>query len=318
MTKPTITYGHKWFTDCNNVDPDGLSEDWSTNENVSGMLAAEAELVVEDGDVFKLAGTTNDAGDEYVYYEYPDSGGANDIDILCTGLKFIIRWKTSESASSDGLGARVQVVFDDASTEDLLESTGIPQLSSDWTVTTGTITTTGKQIDHVRLYADDNPNSLSTGGVRWVYYDFVVFHTGTFTFPYVSRDGKSGGVALKFHNNYAKLKPPGRQGDIKQWMGADSPMLELTGDMDTRTTWKDSLTYIGQPLIDIFVNADTEPWQWFTCETPNVNCKVVLEDLDLNAVSGSGKKRQWKLLLSKFDQSSGTAASWSGLDYLGL
>ena len=291
----TITYGHGYLTDCDDVSQTfgGFTEDWSVNEHEDGDTAA---LTVTDGDFFTITVTVA-AGNKTVYYEYPDSAGANNLSLPQSVYKEILfRYKTSSST----IKAKIVLVFSDAATQTVLAETS----STSW-VNGSVEITSGKTVDHIQIWA--------TQDTGIVYYDFILIHQGTFTIPYVSESTKIG-----FHNEYAKGLNPTRQGAVTQYMGTASPFIELVGDMDTRTSWVDSATYIGQRFFEIWLNADTEDWQWFETSDPPFKGKVVMEDFEISAVAGTKKKRLWRVLLTKFDRSSGTSSLYSGLEWLGL
>jgi len=288
VTKPTITFYHGHLNDCITTTDFTKSDDGNTST-----------FTCVGEDIFKLAVSVSGGNEETKVVN------DNNIGVDATIFSEIkIRYKTSDN----NIKAKVILEFDDATKETVLDDSS----STSWTTVTETISAS-KTVDHIYLYADH--------AVGTVYYDFALIYRGTFTFPYVSRGGESGGVGFHGHNIYPKQQYASRQGNVTQWMGADSPIFELTGDMDDRTEWKGGATlgtYVGEALLRIFVNAKTEAWQWFECSEPNFKGKVVMEDLDLEAVSGSGKKRLYNVVLRKYDQSSGTIDVWSDLDWLGL
>jgi len=255
------------LTDCDDATDWGETEDGNTGSTV-----------VDEGDYFKIVITAS-AGNKVYHWH-----NGTDIDIAAaTYKKILFRYKTSDTS----IKAKILLEFDDATNQTVLAET------SSVTWATGSATpTTGKTIDHVHLYANQ-----ATGTV---WYDFVLICEDVFTFPYVSRDGKSGGISLSVKNRYANLKPPKRVGDIHQYLGMDAPQIVLTGDMDTQTGWT---APIGWLLYANTHRAYHEPWQWFTSDL--VNCKVVVKSFDISQEAGSKVQRVWRLVLEMYRLSSG-------------
>lgn len=290
MTKPTITWGHGYLTDCD--DATG----WTETE--SSLVAA---LTVEDGDVFKIEGTCNDAGDEYVHYE-------KDITDISSTLynKYLVRWKTS--AAANGLKAYISFEYDDASFDDV--DLGF---STSWTVSSGTIDT-AKTLDKIRFGATDDPNSIDAGTFQ-VYYDFLMVHVGTFTFPFVD-----GTEDISLQNNIVYVKIPRRVGNITQYQGADSPIIRLNGKMDTNTSWAASgYTTLGFDLMRILKEMHKDPFQWLTTDLLGTSggCKVTMPKLKISKVAGSKSQRLWELEMRNYSKSGGDASSWPYLSWIG-
>lgn len=280
MTKPTITYGHGFLTDCD--------DDTNWGESEFGLACT---LTVVDDDAFKLTGTCDNAANEYAYYTQDITNFSTD-----TYPKYKVRWKTSQG--SNGLDAKIEFVFTAGSQIVTLGQ------STSWTVTTGDLTA-GKTVDQIRFWADDNPDTIDSGSYD-VYYDFLLCYQGTFTFPYVSK-----GTELHIPRDIVRLKPPVRDSPIHQNFGVGAVEITLSGDMDTNTSWVASPT--GRRLYQIIKK---DPWQWFTSDL--MNCKVVPVDLVIAKEADSNKQRIWKLILEQFSLSSGQSTLWTDLDWWGL
>jgi len=281
MTNPTITYSHGFLTDCDSAT------NWT--ETASPTLTSTG-LTVLYNDIFKLTGTASTAG-QYTYWEYDLTNISSD-----TFTKFLIRYKTS--ASSTGLGAKVELVFT-SGTQIILDTS----FSTVWKVASGTITK-GKTIDKIRLYAVSD--AASSG--EYVLYDFILLCKGTFTFP------QCDDVSIDLTNVYADLTPPTRVGDVTQYLAMNSPIIRLTGKIDVDTSnWGSPY---GEYLLYIWREACSDPWQWFTSDL--INCKVTPRAFHISQSSDSKALRVWNCELRKYDKSSGAETTWSGKQYYGF
>jgi len=285
MTAPTITYGHGFLTDCD--DTTG----WAETE--SGLPAT---LTVNDGDVFEIEGTCDNVADEFAYYEYDMTNISSD-----TYPKITIRYKTSDA--SNALGAKVVLIFvgGGAGSQTVLSTS----FSTSWTETTVAITA-GETIDKIQIHAQDNPDAVDAGTFQ-VYFDFIMIHKGTFTFPDVS-DVEN----LTLENRYADIEIPGRSGDVTQFLGSHSYPFMVRGDMDNWGTWgsgSGATQTFGEYLKDIFDNADSEPFQWFTSDL--IDMKVTCRKLDLFKAAKSKTARRFELLLHRYSLSDYDADSWA-------
>jgi len=275
VTVPKITYGHGYFN-----DGDDASE-WTETE--SSLTAAD------------------DAGDEYAHYWATVPNVSSN-----TYPTFAILWKTSDS--SNALGARVSLNFDDATDQTILGASA-PQFSTSWEFTTGTITP-GKTIEKIRLWADDYPNTIAAGESS-VLYDFVMLCRGTFTFPYAHVH------SLQISNRYADIIIPGRVGDIQQYLGMESPTIRLSGDMKHGIgTWGGSLITYGEFLYRLFHEAHNDPCQWFDSDL--IKCKVTPRDFNISQEKDSGAQRTWELLLKHYSLSSGVESEWNNTQWFGF
>jgi len=180
--------------------------------------------------------------------------------------------------------------------------------SINWTTVSGEITP-GKTISYVYIYADDVPDSIASGTYQ-VYYDFILLHKGTFTFPAITK-----GTELSLQNIYADLEIPGRVGSVTQFLGQSSPTIRLTGSMENWQNWGVSPKY-GEPLFKALLEMHKDPWQWFTSDL--INCKVTVRSFGPSKRAASRTQREWTLELKKYDLSSGNETLWDNLSWLGL
>jgi len=277
-----MTYGHGYLTDCD--------DDTSWVETVENMTAGNATLSVVDGDWFKIEAVFDDGEtDEYCYYEY-------DITNVSTTVypKALVRWKTSDASE-----VIAKVHFDYTSGTDLTYNLG----SSTDVTWTAIDLPTGKTIDKVRFYADDN----GVDGTYYVYYDFLLIHKGTFTLPFFHD------AELEMQNRDADLPIPGRVGSHTQYLGMDSPIIRVTGEMDTNTDWG---TPDGQRLYQIYLERHNDPWQWFTSDL--VNCKVTPRKFNISQRSDTATQRVWTADFKHYSLSGGDTSEWSDLEWLGV
>jgi hypothetical protein len=278
MTKPTvkISYGHGFCDDGN------ATTNWSTKV-LTNMTDGQTSIAATNDDYFTVKGVCDSADDESVYFE-------NDITNLAPTIytKFLVRWKTS--VASNGCGARVQLVFADNSTQDLLQAAAIPQFSTTWTVTTGTITT-GSNINKVRIWADDYPDDCPNG-TYYVYVDCILLFKDWFTFP-----NTEFGTEFTPPPRYAMIPIPSRIVDITQNLGCESAIFTASCNLDigkllttasavVESDWKRPQgtdtkdideNMNGQVFVDIAHNSITEPFQWL--DTGKQQFKVTLDTL---------------------------------------
>lgn len=284
MTAPTLTYGHGYFTDMDSATYWGAKTD-------SADALTGVSITCNDGDVIAIEGTCDAAADEYVYYEYDMTNISSD-----TYPKITIRYKTS--ASSGGLGAKVVLVFT-AGTQTVLDVS----YSTSWTETTVAVTA-AKTIDKIQIWADDT--DAVAAGTFQVYYDFIMVHKGTFTFPVVSEIEE-----LEIENKDADLGIPGRDGDIQQGLGNQSWRIMIAGDMDNWGTWgsgSGATQTFGEYLLDVASSARTEPFQWYVSD--DVSCKMRCRKFRIYKQARTGTARKWVMDLVRYSKSSYTADSW--------
>jgi hypothetical protein len=247
LTKPTITYGHGFLDDCTAA----TLASWTETE--AGLVSS---MAVSNDDYFIITGTCDNVADEYVYYE-------RDVTNFSTTLapKLLVRWKTS--AAANGLQAKINVTYDDASSTETTLG-----FSTSWTTTVITLPT-GKTVDKIRLIADDNPDTIAAG-TFYVYFDFVLICQGIFAWPFVS-----GGVELEGFNNLQHLKIPDKVGNATQYLGGDDSAIRVWGDIDSGTGWHGRwTTHDGEAFYQILHNMNTEPFEWFTSDVCSLKVTV--------------------------------------------
>ena len=311
MTKPTVTHQQKFLSDLTALTEiwEGSSGTW-TEGNLQNCAGGDITPTISHDDILQIQLDTDDGTGtiEGGAYSFPDEGGANplvDLDFSTTLYpSFLVRYKTSETEL--GAHAKVVLVFDDATTQTILDDA----YSTKWTTATGDIFT-GKTLDHIRLYAEcdlDTPNDT-----YYVYYDFVMIHKDTFEFPFVA----PGGVTLHLPKKVAQLSIPGRDGDILQNLGMASPRIHLEGNMDTNVAWG---TPKGEYLYRILRGAIGDyhdPWQWFTSEVGNFKVTLAPEGLKIGMVDEKGVVRKYSLDFLVHSLSSLGEADWDELEWAG-
>ncbi len=323
MTAPTITYRHKFCSDLTAATEiwEGNSWTWteSTGIDLINILAADITATYPLGDVMQIQlDCDNAATVESGFYCYPDKSGANDLDFSTTDYPFIlIRYFTSESTA--GAHAKVVVAFDgydNGKTVAQNITDGNAQLvldnaySTTWAVE-GVALTSGKTLDHVLLFAECDTDTAN--GTYYVYYDFVLICVSSFTFPFVDRI-----VRVPMRKKVAIIEIPGRDSDIIQDLGMNSPRLRLEGTMDaSATNWGSPYGSILYAITRGSTGGYHDPWQWFTSDV--INCKVtpapegfvIAQDKDAKA------QRTWTLDLILYSLSSLDETTWDNLQWAG-
>jgi len=290
MANPTLTYGWLHGDDCDS------KTGWTLTN--SGLVDATHTVLL--GDIFQLEGTCNDAGDEFCYIEYD----LNPNITVGTTDKFIIRYKTS--VGSNGLSAKASLIFT-VGTQDLVAS---GSFSTTWKVATSTITAS-KTIDKIRFYAQDSPNAVDSGTYQ-VWYDFLLLHEDTFTFPHVA----PGGIDVAFPERHVDIGIPGRGNPITQYSGAKEPItITLKGNMMNPETWGGTKYPYGERFLDAWHLAKDDLFQWFTSDL--IDCKVTVRRPVLRQASDSGAQRVWDLVLKQYSLSDIDDDTWSGVQWLG-
>jgi hypothetical protein len=217
--------------------------------------------------------------DEYAYYEYD----------LPTNLstdvynKYLVRWKTS--AASNGLQAKIYFGYTVGPSP-----IHVLGFSTDWAVWTGSLTA-GKTLDKIRIYADDNPDTINSG-TYYVYYDFIMFFPDWFVFP------NTDSIRVKPSPKYGLTDMPSGIVDKTQNLGSESATVDILCNLDvgrinpssvayTGDDWKrpqavdseyQTDTVKGQVFYDIAHNSLTQPFQWIDLEEPPLQMKVTLEE----------------------------------------
>lgn len=281
-----ISYGPGYRDDCNLSKPE-----YHETENPNGPWVKQtsptltATLTNKEGDFYMIDATS---GSGSVYWE-------NDIDNRDPGIykKFLFRYATSSS----NIKAKIELIFTGGSQIVLDESSSIP-----WAYGCVDVDDDKGDVDKIRIYA--------TSGAGEVLYDFLLLTEGFWQIPYVSRDGKSGGVDLSILRDVVKMKPPGRS-VIHQDLGLGQVQIRLIGDMDTRSEWKTNP--VGSPLYQILLDGG---WQWFDSDL--IKCKVLPVDFKPSLAAGSGKQRLWGLTLEQYSVASSASVYYSGFDFWGF
>jgi len=251
-----ITYGHGFMHDGDSI------VGWTATDSAD-PLTAQA-FGVENRDYLKITGTCDAAADEYVVYDYDLATNISP----STYTKYLIRWKTSHSAAA--LGATANILFSDASRQHLINADDIPQFSTSWKVTAGTITDPGggATIDKVELNADDYPDTTAAGASS-VYYDFILLYKDDFTLP-----NTAFGLGFNpFPRNISLGIPSGITG-APQNLGGDDAEFTVGCDLDQGLWTRAGDSYAGQVFDEISHNASApysgqlaaEPWQWLNTE----------------------------------------------------
>jgi len=271
MTKPTITYGHGKLEDCQTA---------YTTRGDSADSLTNMSCTVQNDSWFKIKGDTNNlTALEWCYYQSADL--TSEAKSTSVYDKWLLRYRTS--VSSLGLGAKVVVVDTDDVPETIYGST--PQYSTEWKVVSGTFETVTEDLKYIRFYAAedavDNPN-----GTYWVEYDFLLIHSGTFTFPNCAE-----GFDFSPPPRYAIIPIFGRVGDITQGGGSESAVVHCSCNLDigtetygdeTRSKWmrpqgiQNKTDYVkAEVFYDIAHNSYREAWQWLT--TGETQFKATME-----------------------------------------
>jgi hypothetical protein len=287
LTQPTISFGHGFLDDCNDITG------WTKTE--AGLAAS---MTAEHGDYFEISGTCDNVANEYAYY-------TKDITDISTTIypKLLVRWKTSEAAN--GLQARITAWYNDATFTDTVLG-----FSTIWKTSTIDLVA-GKTLDKIRIYADDNPDTIAAG-TFYVYFDFILVCQGIFTFPFVS-----GGVELEGFNNLQHLKIPGKVGNATQYLGGDDSTIRVYGDIDTtgvdasgvpviNSGWHGRwTTHDGETFYQILHYGFGDPWQWFTSDVATL--KVTLDHMVLKQAKANENLLSYDLLMHEYRLGSGSA-----------
>ena len=243
----TITFGTDYMNDMDSAAYWGA-------EQLTQMAAGDASIS-SDGDVLHMLGVTDDvAQQEWFYHEIDLAAGDNFYSAYCS-----VRFKTDHASA--GLGAYIVLVYDDADTQviDL-------GYSQSWKVTTTALDHTAKAIDKIRIYAREDA-AANANGTAYVYYDYILFHTGTLTFPHVNT------VNVNIQNKIAQLEVPGRDGDILQHLGMKTAEIVVNVSILEGEAWRSVST---NPEFDYLLNGIYEDtWSYFTNSRPLIRCQVM-------------------------------------------
>jgi hypothetical protein len=247
MTAPTITYGHALLEDAWAT----LSDDYTLT---TGGSTGSMGVTTSTQNLYILI--TAYVADAYVSND-------DNLGISTTVYpKLIVKYKSSSNSK-----VKIMAEFSDASFQTLVEDA----TASDYKVGVFTLTT-GKTLDHLRFY--------NTTGTGYTYYDFALVCKGQFTFPQYDR------IHYSMNNRYSNVEVASRLGRRKSWCGADEMVVTIDGDIDkNRDGWERPVgttpksDYVAAQVLDeIHHNANSELWQWFTCDRGHF--KAVMETLE--------------------------------------
>lgn len=332
MADPTITYGHKFLSDLTQATEvwEGTSSTWTEctlGVDLIQIGAGDITPTYLHGDILQIELVSDNAATlESGFYSYPNKDGANNLAFSTTLYpKFLVRYKTSSENAAAGAAAKVVLAFNGyvvASSVDVNIAAGHAQeilpnsFSTTWKTATGDITA-GKTVDHILLFAECDDTAAT--GTDYVYYDFVLIHEGTFTFPNVSK-----GIRLRFPYKRAKLGVPGRDGGILQKLGMDTPRIHLEGTMEHGETWGSITTgtvkTYGEYLYKILrgMKGDyREPWNWLTTDGGNFKVSPAPEGLDIGLIPDEDAQRTWMMDFEVHSLSSLGVSQWDALEWTG-
>ena len=249
MSYPTFSYHKGWQDDGSSLTP---LYTWTEKGTGDGDVAT---MTVVDSEYFKID-LTAVLGDASVYWEYPDSVGADDIGIDSTIYQLVLyRYK----CSNPNVKAKIEEVWSGGAVKTILPETNATTFTYGTIIIDGTV---GQDVDHIRLYA--------TNAIGNVYYDFVVLCEGTFTFP-------TADVELYLPQpTIANIGIPGRDGQILQNLGSELARVHITADMTPATTaeWG---TPKGQRIYQICHHQSNDLWQWWEFPKHGVKFKACIE-----------------------------------------
>lgn len=280
MTLPTITSGVGWQDD---LDDD---TDWTETED-----GCSAVLTVENGTIFQIA-VSAAVGNKKVYYSYPDEAGADNISISSTVYcKVVLRYKTS----NNNIKAKVELVFSDGTTEVVMAE----QSKTTWKYVKADIATSGKTIDHIRLYATNDEGT--------VYYDFVSIYQTSFEFPDFSV------VDVNPKPKLAVIPIPGSDTDVTQHVGRGNTEITIEAPMRSGDTWGGSHLTYGEYLMQIV----GEPYfQWL--ETDQGNFKVTPAPEGFRFIQREEEGHQVSLVCRFIEYDAGDASIFSAPAWYGI
>jgi hypothetical protein len=255
-----------------------------------------AAMSITYNDYLKLECVDAEDGDSCYWSYLPEASAvaASNLNLSVgpagTNKILLIRYKTSQSSA--GLGLAVQLVYTGGAVEWALGTDTVPVYSGYLATSTYTIVNAGAAaLDHIRLWAVSEKNACT----EYILVDFVLVCIGTFTFPFVSK-----GVHFSGQNRNVKLEPPGRLGDITQYLGSKSSPITVTGSIDSGTGWHDGWGEDLGILLKICHESNTNVFQWFTCDVPKVKFKVTVDDWDIGSDGGDAAILSYVLNLSEY------------------
>lgn len=273
MTNPSITHTHGYLIDTITV------ADWTESRTLMGV--GDAELSVLYDDVIQIKAVSDSTGElEECWYSLTTPIAVSPI----VYPKLLFRWKTSDP--SLGFGAKIRIKYATGPTYQTVLGESSPEYSTTWKIGTADLLQDKGDITNIFFHAAedaaDNPN-----GTYYVYYDFLLIHAGTFTFPNVAHD-----LDFRPPPRYAIIPIPGRVGDITQNLGSELATVTCSCDLDRGdeaftdtlvSKWKrpqgeeTKTDYVnGEVFVEIAHRSYTEPFQWL--DTGKHQFKVTLDD----------------------------------------
>jgi hypothetical protein len=252
------------------------------------MIAADAELTVEDGGIFQIKAVYDGGAgvDEYVYYEFDMTN-----DSTTTYPYVTFRYKTSESAA----GAKIKIVL----VYTVGDQTILDQVYSTSWVTTTVDLTAAKTFDKIQIYADDD----GTDGTFYVYLDWLILHKSTFTIE----DWDSLNWVMR--KKMPSLDMPGKDGDNQQNLGIGEMALRMSGSMKQGQTWG---TPMGQHLLSAFRD---DSFSYFTSDL--YNGPVIFSMFDLGQDKNVGQQRGYTLELTPFTKANLKSTLYADKEWYG-
>lgn len=210
--------------------------------------------------------------------------------------KFLASYKTSDAS----IKAKIELVFLDATTQTVLAEDS----HTTWKRTATVNITATKTIDKIRIYAN-----AATGDV---YFDWLIIRTGQFEFPHVG----SGGVHVSFPMNVPEFGVGGRYGGELQNLGMHAVQITVSGNVLSGEAGWDSGS---GPTFEYLLDAlHKDEWNWFTCDYPDISCKVMVKQFDVwNDVTERKATTRYKLDLLMYSRSSLDLDTWGDKEWLG-
>jgi hypothetical protein len=262
--QPTITYGKAWQDDGNDLSP---LYTWTEKGTGDGDTT---DFIIENNDYFRIP-LSFIGGDASVYWEYPDSAGADNL-LIDTDDYPNIMWRY-KGMPGQTTCAKIELVFDGGGTQIVLNETHTETL----TVGTATIDA-GERLDHVRLYA--------TTGVGLVFYDFLMVYKGTFTFP-------KADVHPYWGNPAVSQLGVRKGGGVPQDLGGEWSRIHITAEMTHEST-ADWGSPKGKYLKQILHEQPNDLWQWLTLPSHDSAFKArIPQPIEMPYVNGKLNLDLW-------------------------
>jgi len=275
MTLPTITYGAKWQTDCDDTST------WTIDDG-----ASTATLTVDNGTIFNI-NVTISAGAKSVYCEH------NFTDFSSTGYNRILLFY---KCSNSNIKAKATVFLTGAGEEIVLPETN----STDWTLASDTITS-GDTAEKIRVYA-----TQSTGSV---YFHWIMIYKGVFTFPDFKR------FRGHFPIKSPSLGVFGSDTNVTQLGGRDNVEFTIEGTMQAGETWGSKTGAQADSTVQtygeyLYMVLRERKFQWFTSDLGNFKVTVDAPGFDFEQNDSSGQQRTFVLHFREYDAGDTSATTF--------